>query len=71
MPSRGEETGPNGTVSLALVYSIHIQAASSSICGKTMVECDRHADTSVVGKEALITHDYRRPISVYSYDKED
>ena len=71
MPSSSEETGPNGTISLAPVYSIRIQAASSSICGETRVECDSHADTSVVGKEALIIHDYGRPVSVYSYDKED
>ena len=71
MPSSDEETGPNGTAFLAPVYSIRIQAASSSIGGETRVECDSHADTSVVGKEALIIHDYGRPVSVYSYDKED
>ena len=58
MPSSGEETEPNGTVSLAPVYSIRTQAASSSICSETRVKCDSHADTSVVGEEALIIHDY-------------
>lgn len=58
MPSSYEDTGPNGTVSVAPVYSIHIQAASSSIDGETMMECDSHAVTSVVGKNALIIHDY-------------
>jgi hypothetical protein len=71
VPSSSEETGPNGTISLAPVYSIRIQAASSSMCGETRVECDSHADTSVVGKEALIIHDYWRPVSVYSYDKDN
>ena len=71
VPSCDKETGPNGTASLAPVYSICIRAASSSICGETRVECDSHADTSVVGKEALIIHDYGWPVSVYSYDKED
>ena len=28
MPSSSEETGPNGTISLAPVYSIRIQAAT-------------------------------------------
>ena len=58
VPSSDEETGPNGTAFLAPVYSIRIQAAISSIGGETRVECDSHADTSVVGKEALIIHDY-------------
>ena len=63
MPSSAEETGPNGTVSLALVHSICIQAASFSVCGETSV--------LVVGKESLIIHDYMQPVSVYSYDKGD
>ena len=71
VPSSEEETGPNGTATLVPVYSICIQATSSYICGATRVECDSHADTSVLAKEALIIHDYGRPVSVYSYDKED
>ena len=71
MPSSGKETGPNDTVSLAPVYSMRIQAASSSFCVETKIGCDIHADTSVVGKEALIIHDYGQPVSVNSYDKED
>ena len=58
MPPSGEASGPDCTVSLAPIYSICIQAASSSVYGETRVECDSHADTLVVGKEVLTIHDY-------------
>ena len=32
------------------------------------MECDSHADTSVVGKECLIVHDFERPVKVSGYD---
>ena len=34
-------------------------------------EMDSHADTCVLGKNALITHDFERPVSVTGYDKAD
>ena len=34
------------------------------------LELDSHADTCCVGMNALVIHDYERPVSVYGYDKE-
>ena len=71
MPSGVEETGSKGTASIAPVFSIRIQAASSAHDDVTRVECDSHADTSVIGKEALIIHDFERPVCVYGHDPKD
>ena len=35
---------------------------------ETTLEIDNHADTCVVGKQALIIYDYERPVSVQAYD---
>ena len=43
----------------------------SSLSGEkteTRAELDSHADTCVVGKHALIIHDYGRPVNVTGYD---
>ena len=48
-----------------------------SICEATgdapevRTELDSHADTCVLGRNALITHDYERPVHVTGYDKAD
>ena len=36
--------------------------------GETTLELDSHADTCVLGQDALIILDYDRPVSVYGYD---
>ena len=33
-----------------------------------MLKIDNHADTCVIGKQALLIYDYERPVSVYAYD---
>ena len=71
MPPGSEGTGAQGTSQLAPVFSIQIQAASSSEHGDTRMECDSHADTSVVGSNCLIIHDYERPVRVFGYDPND
>jgi hypothetical protein len=35
---------------------------------ETTLELDSHADTCVLGRHALITLDYNRPVSVTGYD---
>ena len=35
---------------------------------ETTLELDSHADTCVLGCDALILHDYLRPVSVQGYD---
>jgi len=34
----------------------------------TSLELDTHADTSVLGKDALIFLDHQRPVNVHGYD---
>jgi hypothetical protein len=36
--------------------------------GETTLELDSHADTCVLGRDALIIRDYNRPVEVYGYD---
>ena len=36
--------------------------------GLSTLELDNHADTCVVGRDALVTHDYMRPVAVQAYD---
>ena len=60
-----------GVQILASVVYICIQAASSSISVEARMECDSHADTSVVGKNSLMFHDYGRPVRVSGYHPRD
>ena len=71
MPPGLEGTGSRGTRQISPVFSIQIQAANSSFGGETRMECDSHADTSVVGKNCLIVHDFERPVKVSGYDPKD
>ena len=71
MPPGLEGTGSRGTRQISPVFSIQIQAANSSFGGETRMECDSHADTSVVGKNCLIIHDFERPVKVSGYDPKD
>ena len=54
-----------------------IQTFRVSICEtigdapEVRTEMDSHADTCVLGRNALITHDYERPVHVTGYDKAD
>ena len=36
---------------------------------KTTLELDSHADTCVLGRDALIILDYQQPVSIVGYDK--
>jgi hypothetical protein len=36
---------------------------------ETTIVLDSHADTSILGRHALITLDYNRPVAVFGYDK--
>lgn len=35
------------------------------------MECDSHANVSMVGKDCLVIHDIERPVCVYGYDQKD
>ena len=48
---------------------IHINATHLGVIVDYQSELDNHADTCVVGDNALITHDFDRPVSVSGYDK--
>ena len=54
-----------------------IQTFRVSICEahgdvpEVRTEMDSHADTCVLGRNALITHDFERPVHVTGYDKAD
>ena len=37
--------------------------------GETTLELDSHADTCVLGRDALIIHNYSRPVEVEGYDR--
>ena len=66
-----EETGDDGTRTVAPVFSVRMQAATSSQIQESRMEADSHADTTVVGRNALIIHDYGRPVRVSGYDPKD
>jgi hypothetical protein len=58
------------TVRLAIDPRHYITDLSSKISstGETTLELDFHADTCVVGRDALIFLDYDRPVIVKGYD---
>ena len=45
-----------------------IKSLGLTASNETTLEIDNHADTCVVGKQALIIYDYERPVSVQAYD---
>lgn len=50
--------------------TIRVGAFSSENGADTaQTDMDSHADTSVIGKNALVIHDYRRPVMVAGYDE--
>ena len=51
--------------------TVRIQATYFDSSEPSKVELDSHADTCVVGDNALIVHDLGRPVIVYSYHPED
>ena len=57
-----EETGDDATRTVAPVFSVQVQVATSSLIQKSRMEADSRADTTVVGRNALIIHDYGRPV---------
>ena len=56
-------------VSSMPIHGVH--SASSSFVGESRLECDSHADTSVVGRHCLVIHDLNRPVRVSGYDPSD
>ena len=48
---------------MRLIKSLGLTASN-----KTALEIDNHADTYVIGKQALIIYDNERPVSVQAYD---
>ena len=48
---------------MRLIKSLGLTASNN-----TTLEIENHADTRVVGKQALIIYDYERPVSVQAYD---
>ena len=68
-----EGNGSRGTRQISPVISIQIQTTNSSFGGKTRMECESHADTSVVvvGKDCLIVHDFERLVKVSGHDSKD
>ncbi len=48
-------------------YITHLSTKTNSI-GNTTLELDSHADTCVLGHDALILLDYDRPVIVEGYD---
>ena len=48
---------------MRLIKSLGLTASN-----ETTLEIDNHADTCVIGKQALIIYDYERPVSVQAYD---
>jgi hypothetical protein len=42
--------------------------STSSLLVTARTELDSHADTCVVGRNALVTHDFDRPVNVTGYD---
>ena len=53
------------------MWTVRIQATYFDNSEPSKVELDLHADTCVVGENALIVHDLCRPVNVYRYHPED
>ena len=59
-------------LSVTTVRNVCLPSGMLSIAGRgnqVTLELDSHADTCCVGMNALIIHDYDRPVSVYGYNK--
>ena len=48
---------------------IDVNSNLNSELRETTLELDSHADTCVLGRDALIILDFQRPVSVQGYDK--
>ena len=55
-------------MTLKSVTSIKINEISTVNGNHSRVELDSHADTCVIGKNAMIIYDHRRRVSVTGYD---
>ena len=55
-------------MTLKSITSVEIQELSTANDYHSRVELDSHADTCVVGKNAMVIHDHRRRVSVTGYD---
>lgn len=64
------ELGSFSDVVVAAFRTTRISAITNDN-GDFKIELDSHADTSVVGDNALITHDHCRKVNVYPYNKAD
>ena len=51
------------------IRNTKISSAQLNILTESYTELDSHSDTCVVGKHALIIHDYDRPVNVSGFDK--
>ena len=51
---------------MGAVRTVRVGALSNSFTGidESRTEIDSHADTCVIGKHALIVHDFERPVNV-------
>ena len=47
---------------------MHVGATSSTLADATTTHLDSHADCCVVGSNALIIHDFERPVDISGYD---
>ena len=51
---------------------MRIKVSNSSLnIGKTRLELDSHADTTVLGKGYLVVHYFDKPVNVNGYDPKD
>ena len=55
-------------MTLKSITSVKIQELSTANDYHSRVELDRHSDTCVIGKNAMVIHDHRRRVSVTGYD---
>ena len=69
------ERAPQGAIDICVtsVWHVDLRArtnyGAASRSSEVTLELDSHADTCCVGMNALIIHDYDRPVSVYGYDR--
>ena len=55
-------------MTLKSITSVKIKEISTANDNQSRVELDSHADTCVIGMNAMIIHDHRRRVSVTGYD---
>ena len=51
------------------VTTISSNSSNSTTLNETTLELDSHADTCILGRDALIIQNFDRPVDVYGYDK--